>query len=140
MNFLSFNVNGVRAATKKTLEADLSRLDADVIGLQETKATVEQTQQALAGLSDRYEIYGAEAEKKGYSGTAVLTKQSPLNVGYGTFTAMTTKGEPYLDSQSCILSPYTCRMRALNFADWPIEPNGTPHSESTCWVWMRKSP
>ena len=83
MNFLSFNVNGVRAATKKTLEADLLRLDADVIGLQETKATVEQTQQALAGLSDRYEIYGAEAEKKGYSGTAVLTKQSPLSVAYG---------------------------------------------------------
>jgi exodeoxyribonuclease III len=83
MNFLSFNVNGVRASAKKTLEADLLEIDADVIGLQEIKATVEQTKETLAGLAPAYRVYAYEAEKKGYSGTAVLTKQEPLSVAYG---------------------------------------------------------
>ena len=83
MKFLSFNVNGVRACAKKTLAADLLAVDADVIGLQETKATPEQVKLALDELSDSYNIYAYGAEKKGYSGTAVLSKTEPLQVTYG---------------------------------------------------------
>jgi len=49
--------------------------------LQETKATVEQVKEALAALTD-YEIFANEAERKGYSGTAIATKHKPLNVTY----------------------------------------------------------
>lgn len=83
MRILSFNVNGVRACAKKTLVADLLGTGADVIGLQETKATPEQVKEALVGLSDTYRIYAYGAEKKGYSGTALLSKTEPLSVTYG---------------------------------------------------------
>ena len=83
MKFLSFNVNGVRACAKKTLVADLLATNADVIGLQETKATPEQVKVALDGLSDTYHIYAYGAEKKGYSGTAILSKKEPICVRYG---------------------------------------------------------
>ena len=52
MKLISFNVNGIRAITQKTFYKDMLDLNADVICLQETKATVEQTKEALAQLSD----------------------------------------------------------------------------------------
>ena len=82
MRFLSSNVNGIRACAKKTLLDDLKNTNADVIGLQETKATPEQVKEVLAGL-DEYHVYAYGAEKKGYSGTAILTKTKPLSVTYG---------------------------------------------------------
>jgi len=82
MKVLSFNVNGVRAAAGKTLVEDLKRLDCDVVGLQETKATPDQVKEALKEL-DGYHIYAFSAEKKGYSGTALLTKTEPISVAYG---------------------------------------------------------
>lgn len=81
MKVISFNVNGVRAISKKTFKEDVLIMDADIICLQETKATVEQTKEALESLSE-YHIYGNEAVKKGYSGTAILTKRKPLKVTY----------------------------------------------------------
>jgi len=56
-------------------------MDADIICLQETKATVEQTKQALSSL-EHYHIYGNEAQRKGYSGTAILTKKQPISTFY----------------------------------------------------------
>ena len=83
MKLMSFNVNGVRACAKKTLIEDLTRLDMDVVCLQETKATPEQVSEALTGL-EGYQIYAqGAARKKGYSGTAVLTKEEPLSVRFG---------------------------------------------------------
>ncbi|MEY2963921.1 MAG: hypothetical protein RL754_1182 [Bacteroidota bacterium] len=82
MKLLSFNVNGVRAAAGKTLIEDLHRLDCDVVGLQETKATPEQVKEALAELNG-YHIYAFSAEKKGYSGTAILSKTEPISVTMG---------------------------------------------------------
>lgn len=82
MKLLSFNVNGVRAAAGKTLIEDLHELDCDVVGLQETKATPEQVKEALAELKG-YHIYAFSAEKKGYSGTAILSKTEPLSVTMG---------------------------------------------------------
>ncbi|HNR85661.1 MAG: exodeoxyribonuclease III [Crocinitomicaceae bacterium] len=81
MKLISFNVNGIRAITQKTFYKDMLDLNADVICLQETKATVEQTKEALAQLSD-YEVYANEAQRKGYSGTAIFTRVQPKNVFY----------------------------------------------------------
>lgn len=81
MKIISFNVNGIRAIIKKSFINDIRALDADVICLQETKATVEQTKEALAGL-EGYEVFANEAERKGYSGTAIITRKKPLSVFY----------------------------------------------------------
>ncbi len=81
MKIISFNVNGVRAIVKKDFIEDVQSLGADIICLQETKSTVEQLKEAVGELSD-YHVYGNEAERKGYSGTAILTKKEPLSVAY----------------------------------------------------------
>lgn len=79
MKLISFNVNGIRASVKKGLLDTLKELDADVVCFQETKATPEQVGEALTGL-EGYHLYANSADKKGYSGTAIITKQKPLNV------------------------------------------------------------
>src|SRR4051812_14506544 len=81
MKIVSFNVNGIRAIVSKNFVADMKQVNADVICLQETKATVEQVKEAVAELSG-YHVYANEAERKGYSGTAILSKEKPLNVTY----------------------------------------------------------
>lgn len=81
MKIISFNVNGIRAIVKKNFIPDIQSLDADIICLQETKSTVEQLKEAIGELSE-YHIYGNEAERKGYSGTAILTKEEPISVSY----------------------------------------------------------
>ena len=79
MKIISFNVNGVRAITKKNFVEDMKKVDADVICLQETKATVEQMKEAVADLKG-YHVFVNEADKKGYSGTAILSKIEPISV------------------------------------------------------------
>ena len=79
MKIISWNVNGLRAALKKGFEAIIEELDADIVCLQETK--MEQGQVTI-DLPD-YEEYWNSAVKKGYSGTAIFTKEKPLNVTYG---------------------------------------------------------
>lgn len=79
MKVVSWNVNGVRAIMKKDFLGSLSALQCDVLCLQETKAQDEQVQEALAPL-EGYHIYSNSADKKGYSGTAILTKQKPISV------------------------------------------------------------
>lgn len=81
MKIVSFNVNGIRAILKKDFLADVHRLNADVICLQETKAQDNQVAEALAVL-EGYHIYSNSAERKGYSGTAILTKEKPLSISY----------------------------------------------------------
>ncbi len=81
MKIISFNVNGIRAIMQKSFVADMRRVNADIICLQETKATVDQVKEAVAELSE-YHVYANEAEKKGYSGTAILTKHNPIAVTY----------------------------------------------------------
>ena len=79
MKIVSFNVNGVRAIVKKNFFDDVNLLNPDILCLQETKATVSQVKEALQPLGD-FNIYANEANKKGYSGTAILTKQKPISV------------------------------------------------------------
>ena len=81
MKIISFNVNGIRAVVKKSFIDDMRQIDPDVICLQETKATVEQVREAVEDLGD-YHVYANEAERKGYSGTAILTKHNPISVSY----------------------------------------------------------
>ena len=85
MKLYSWNVNGIRAAVKKDFGTILQELDPDVLGLQETKAQDDQVREALFGLDGTagYEIYSSSAIKKGYSGTAILTKTTPLSVSAG---------------------------------------------------------
>ena len=81
MKILSFNVNGIRAVVGKNFITDMQAQAPDVICLQETKATPEQVAAAAAPLSD-YQVYANSADRKGYSGTAILTKVAPLSVTY----------------------------------------------------------
>lgn len=79
MKLISWNVNGLRACAGKNFMEDFNRLDADVFCLQETKLQEGQISLDLPG----YHQYWNYAEKKGYSGTAVFTKEEPLSVSYG---------------------------------------------------------
>jgi exodeoxyribonuclease-3 len=81
MKILSFNVNGIRAVVGKTFLEDMQAQAPDVICLQETKATPEQVVAAVAPLS-AYQVFANSAERKGYSGTAILTKVAPISVTY----------------------------------------------------------
>jgi exodeoxyribonuclease III len=82
MKLISFNVNGVRAITKKSFIDDVRSMNPDVLCLQETKANDAQTEEALQAF-DEYFIYTSSAVRPGYSGTAILTKKKPLQVTYG---------------------------------------------------------
>lgn len=79
MKLVSWNVNGIRAVMKKDFEQSLLNLDCDVLCLQETKAQDDQVHETLADIS-AYQIYTNSAVKKGYSGTAILTKKKPISV------------------------------------------------------------
>ncbi|MBQ2618161.1 MAG: exodeoxyribonuclease III [Oscillospiraceae bacterium] len=79
MRFISWNVNGLRAVLKKGFEDIFWNLDADFFCLQETKLQEGQVKLDLPG----YEQYWNYAEKKGYSGTAIFTKHTPLSVSLG---------------------------------------------------------
>ena len=81
MRLVSWNVNGIRAAMKKDFPASLKGMKTDVLCLQETKAQDDQVVEALEVI-DGYHIYKNSAVKKGYSGTAILSKKEPLAVSY----------------------------------------------------------
>lgn len=78
MRFISWNVNGLRAVLKKGFEDIFWSFDADFVCLQETKLQEGQVDLVLPG----YESYWCYAEKKGYSGTAIFTRHTPLSVAY----------------------------------------------------------
>ncbi|WKA50638.1 exodeoxyribonuclease III [Planococcus liqunii] len=79
MKLISWNVNGLRAVVKKGFMDFFEAVDADVFCLQEIKLQEGQIEMNLPG----YHTYWNYAEKKGYSGTAIFTKQEPLAVYYG---------------------------------------------------------
>ena len=79
MKFVSWNVNGLRACVQKGFLERFNELDADFFCLQETKLQEGQIELDLPG----YEQYWCYAEKKGYSGTAIFTRHTPMNVSCG---------------------------------------------------------
>ncbi|WP_315165868.1 exodeoxyribonuclease III [Metaclostridioides mangenotii] len=79
MKLISWNVNGIRACVGKGFVDFFNEVDADIFCIQESKLQEGQIDLELEG----YHQYWNYAEKKGYSGTAIFTKQEPLNVTYG---------------------------------------------------------
>ena len=79
MKLISWNVNGLRAVITKGFNDFFNQIDADIFCIQETKLQEGQIDFAPQG----YKVYWNSAIKKGYSGTAVLTKTEPISVKYG---------------------------------------------------------
>ena len=79
MKFISWNVNGLRAVAGKGFADIFETFDADFVCLQETKLQAGQLDLEFLG----YESFWNYAEKKGYSGTAIYTRQHPISVTYG---------------------------------------------------------
>ena len=110
MKFISWNVNGLRACMGKGWQDFFDNTDADFFCLQETKLQEGQIDLNLTG----YEQYWNYAEKKGYSGTAIFTKHTPLSVHYGI-------GVPELDTEG--------RMITLEYPDFYIATCYTPYAQ-----------
>lgn len=79
MKLISWNTNGIRACMGKGFLEAMAEQDADIICIQETKMQEGQAEVPMEG----YYQYWCSAEKKGYSGTAVFTREEPVSVTYG---------------------------------------------------------
>ena len=90
---ISWNVNGLRAAVGKNFKEVFASLDADIFCIQETKLQEGQIDLEFDG----YKSYWNYAEKKGYSGTAIFTKEEPENVFYGI-------NEPFYDNEGRVIT------------------------------------
>ncbi|XOF32772.1 MAG: exodeoxyribonuclease III [Candidatus Electrothrix sp. YB6] len=100
--FVSWNVNGLRAALKKGFLDVLQAFDADIFAVQEIKAMPDQLPNEVRQVPG-YTAYWYPAQKKGYSGTGVFSRQPPLNVIYGL-------GRKEFDAEGRVLT--------LEFADF----------------------
>jgi exodeoxyribonuclease-3 len=82
LHIVNWNVNGIRSIVKKDFVKDVQAINPDILCLQETKASVEETKSVCAILPE-YSIYANSSKaRKGYSGTAILTKTKPLGVTF----------------------------------------------------------
>jgi exodeoxyribonuclease-3 len=81
MKLVSWNVNGIRSVVGKTFAQSCQLMQPDVLCLQETKAQPHQVEDALNDF-DGYHLYCNSAERKGYSGTAILSRSEPIAVQY----------------------------------------------------------
>lgn len=79
MKIISWNINGVRAITQKDFFEDIATIQPDIICLQETKAQDAEVEKALSQMTDYHQYYNS-AQRKGYSGVAILTKTKPIAV------------------------------------------------------------
>jgi len=89
---ICWNVNGLRAVLKKGFLDLLLEMDADIFGIQETKIQAHQLPEEIKAPGD-YSAYWSFAERKGYSGTAVFSKEEPVNVKTGDFGFPVLEGE-----------------------------------------------
>lgn len=81
MRVISWNVNGIRAVAKKGLEDSIKQMNPDIICFQETKAQDDQVEEVVKDFGFHYN--SNSAIKKGYSGTAILSKEAPISVEKG---------------------------------------------------------
>lgn len=81
MKIISWNINGIRAITQKDFFDDISKMNPDILCLQETKAQDGEVAKALLQLEDYHQYYNS-AERKGYSGVAILSKKEPISIAY----------------------------------------------------------
>ena len=82
IHLVSWNVNGIRAIIKKDFLKDIKELAPDVLCLQEIKAQPEDAKIALSVMSDYYVYTNSSKARKGYTGTAIISKQKPLSISY----------------------------------------------------------
>lgn len=82
LKLVSWNVNGIRAIIKKDFLKDVKTMDPDILCLQETKAQPEDAKTAMETLPEYKAYINSSKARKGYSGTAILTKTEPLSVTY----------------------------------------------------------
>lgn len=82
LHIVSWNVNGIRAILKKNFLQSVEEMDADIICLQETKAQPEDVKIALSAVPGYHFYTNSSKARKGYSGTAILSKKEPLNITY----------------------------------------------------------
>ena len=85
MRIVSWNVNGIRAVAGKGFADAVKTMDADIIGIQETKAQPDQLGPEITNL-EGYKSWFYSAERKGYSGTALYSRIEPENVTFGLGT------------------------------------------------------
>ena len=111
MKLISWNVNGLRACMQKGFLDFFTDIDADIFCIQESKLQEGQIDLDIPG----YHQYWNYAEKKGYSGTAIFTKQEPLSVSYGI-------GIPEHDHEGRVIT--------LEFADFYMVTCYTPNSQN----------
>ncbi len=96
MKITTWNVNGIRAILKKNFVSDIKKIAPDILCLQETKADLNTVLELIEPLGFKYK-YANAAEKKGYSGTAILTNIEPLHVSYGI-------GIPKFDNEGRVIT------------------------------------
>ncbi len=77
---VSWNVNGIRAILKKDFLEDVKQMNPDVLCLQETKAQPADAEKSLAQVEGYHVYFNSSKARKGYSGTAILTKEKPIEV------------------------------------------------------------
>lgn len=82
MRLISWNVNGIRAIVKKGFLDSVGAMNPDILCLQETKAGEEEAAETLRALSGYQVFVNSSKTRKGYSGTAIITRQKPLSVTY----------------------------------------------------------
>lgn len=81
MKIVSWNINGIRAIVKKDFFEDIAKMDPDILCLQETKAQDAEVEKALSSMTEYHQYYNS-AERKGYSGVAILSKTKPIAITY----------------------------------------------------------
>lgn len=111
MKFISWNVNGIRACVQKGFMDFFKEADADIFCIQETKMQEGQLELETPG----YHQYWNYAQKKGYSGTAVFTKEEPLSVANGI-------GIPEHDQEGRVIT--------LEFGEYYVVTVYTPNSQN----------
>lgn len=99
MKIISWNVNGIRAVSKKPNWQEVFNLSPDVLAIQETKATPEQLTDVVRAPSGYYSYFDSSKVRKGYSGVAVFTKVEPEKVEYGL-------GADHMDQEGRLLTLY----------------------------------
>lgn len=113
MKLISWNVNGVRAALGKGLPEFFAAEAPDILCLQETKAHQEQVD--MEWLDSAYRQFWNAAEKKGYSGTAIFSREAPISESYGF-------GKKKFDGEG--------RLITLEFASYYVVTVYTPNSQN----------
>ena len=111
MRLISWNVNGIRAVLKKDFLETFGEFDADIFAIQETECQPDQVEIDIPG----YHQFWSSAERKGYSGTAVFSKEEPLRVLRGL-------GDDYLDTEG--------RITALEFEKFWFVDVYTPNAQN----------